>query len=394
MKIALVVPGFSSEERDWCIPALFNLARSLAGMNEVHVFAIRYPHRRDRYTISGSTVHSLGGATRRGALSGKLWLETLREIIKECRSSRFDIIHAIWGSESGFLAVIAGKLLRVPSVVSYVGGELVAIPEIGYGAALRPRQRVLNSLVLLQADKLLGGSRQMSEILLDRLPRARARRVETLTLGVDTQLFSPAKSSENQSPRISGSPTILSVGSFIPVKDHANLLRAFAEIEDSFASAKLNLIGTGFMENELRHLASELGLQTQVNFVGALRHEELPPWYHHADLFVQSSRHEVQAMATLEAAACGVPIVGTDVGVLSEFAGRNAAIAVPPQSSAALATAIARGLELRDTLAQRGAELVEREYNLVHVRDRLLRVYNSVAKPRDVVTAANPIAPA
>lgn len=394
MKIALVVPGFSSDERDWCIPALLNLARSLAGSNEVHVFALRYPHRRDHYAINGANVHSLGGASRRGFSSGVLWLDALNTIINESRLARFDIIHAIWGSESGFLTVLAGKVLRVPSVVSIVGGELMAIPEIGYGAALQPRQRVLNGLVLRQADKLLGGSRQMSDILRASAPTTRKSRVETLTLGVDTQLFSPVWDPKNHSAGVPRPPNILSVGSFIPVKDQSNLLSAFAKKDKSLATAQLNIIGTGILENELRTLASKLGVQTRVNFVGALRHELLPRWYRQADLFVQSSRHEVQAMATLEAAASGIAVVGTNVGVLSDFAAHGAAIAVPVNDPEALAAALSCGLEQREILGARAREFAEREYSLDHVTQRLLKIYSSTAKLRDVVTAANPIAPA
>ena len=339
-------------------------------------------------------MHTLGGATRRGLSSGVLWLDALHTIINESRSARFDIIHAIWGSESGFLAMLAGKLLRVPSVVSIVGGELVAMPEIGYGAALQPRQRVLNSLVLRHADVLLGGSRQMSEILRAHVPATRKSRVETLTLGVDTQFFSPIWDPKNHSSGVPRPPTILSVGSFIPVKDQANLLRAFAMKNESLASEHLSFIGSGILENELRTLASKLGVQTRVNFVGALRHEQLPSWYRQADLFVQSSRHEVQAMATLEAAASGIAVVGTNVGVLSEFAARGAAIAVPVNDPEALATALSCGLEQREILGARAREFAEREYNLDHVTQRLLKIYSSTAKLRDVVTAANPIAPA
>jgi hypothetical protein len=44
MKIALIVPGFSAHEKDWCIPALLDYVRVLAQLAEVHVFKPRPPH--------------------------------------------------------------------------------------------------------------------------------------------------------------------------------------------------------------------------------------------------------------------------------------------------------------------------------------------------------------
>ncbi|MBC8075600.1 MAG: hypothetical protein H7Y32_05945, partial [Chloroflexales bacterium] len=60
MRIALIVPGFSADERDWCIPALLNLARALARGHTVQVFALRYPHRQGPYQVHNVPVYALG----------------------------------------------------------------------------------------------------------------------------------------------------------------------------------------------------------------------------------------------------------------------------------------------------------------------------------------------
>jgi len=62
MRIALIVPGFSADEQDWCIPALRNLASELARTDEVVVIALRYPHQAARYTAFGARVIAIGGA--------------------------------------------------------------------------------------------------------------------------------------------------------------------------------------------------------------------------------------------------------------------------------------------------------------------------------------------
>ena len=56
MKIGLVVPGFSADEQDWCIPALLDYVRVLAQQAEVHVFTLRWPERGGTYSVYGATV--------------------------------------------------------------------------------------------------------------------------------------------------------------------------------------------------------------------------------------------------------------------------------------------------------------------------------------------------
>ncbi len=61
MRIALVTPGFSADDADWCIPMMQNLARSLSRLHDVRVYTISYPHRSGDYTVKGVPVRSFGG---------------------------------------------------------------------------------------------------------------------------------------------------------------------------------------------------------------------------------------------------------------------------------------------------------------------------------------------
>src|SRR5256885_1199916 len=110
MNIGLVVPGFSADTADWCIPALRDFARTLARGNDVRVVAVRYPYMASRYAIGSVDVLALGGATRRGGRTLSLWQQALRVLRVEHRRKPFDILHAFWATESGLLAAIAGRV--------------------------------------------------------------------------------------------------------------------------------------------------------------------------------------------------------------------------------------------------------------------------------------------
>src|ERR1051326_8589210 len=116
MNIGLVVPGFSADATDWCIPALRHLARTLAARDDVRVLALRYPYSAGRYEIDGAEALAL-------------WRPILQALRFEHARRRFDVLHAFWATESGLLAALAGRILGVPTLVSLAGGELVA--EIG-----------------------------------------------------------------------------------------------------------------------------------------------------------------------------------------------------------------------------------------------------------------------
>ncbi|MFN8514004.1 MAG: hypothetical protein U0841_15750 [Chloroflexia bacterium] len=164
MKIALIVPGFSADEQDWCIPALRNLVGELARADEIVVITLRYPYRAARYTAFGARVIALGGAQARGIASAALWRRTLAAIRAEHRRGRIDALHAFWATEAGALAAVAGRLLRIPTIVSLAGGELANLPDIGYGDQLAPAQRAKVRLALRLATHVTGGSRTLLDL--------------------------------------------------------------------------------------------------------------------------------------------------------------------------------------------------------------------------------------
>ena len=138
MRLALVIPGFQSDKNDWCIPAFTNLARILADQVDLHVFALRYPQRRDDYSIGRVRVHSVGAGTILGArIVGvsllKLWSDFARTFRAEHAITPFDAVIGIWATESGWLATRSAQELGIPSLVHIAGGELINLPYMRYG---------------------------------------------------------------------------------------------------------------------------------------------------------------------------------------------------------------------------------------------------------------------
>jgi glycosyltransferase involved in cell wall biosynthesis len=336
MRIALLTPGFSADESDWCIPALLDFVRELSCEHDVQVFTLRYPYHRASYQVYGATVHALGGAAAGGLRRLPLLARALAAIAREHRRAPFDVLHGLWADEPGFLAVLAGRLLGAPTVVSLLGGELVGFADIGYGGQLSRANRWLTGQALRRAGCVTVGSAALAALAADYVDDE--RRV-TLPLGVDTALFTP------QTLRVCRKPEgsrwqLLHVASLSPVKDQATLLRALALVAEELPDVHLRIVGDGPLRNALGAQAEALGLAAQVSLDGAVAHDHLPELYRAADLFVLSSRYESQSLAALEAAACGCPVAGTAVGLLPELAAPQ--YLAPPGDAQALAAAMLR----------------------------------------------------
>ena len=289
-------------------------------------------------------------------------------MLREHRRKPFDVIHGLWADEPGWLSATAARRLGVPSVVTPLGGELVALPEIGYGGRLSRLNRYLVSRSLESASRVTVGSRSLATLA---APYQVA--VDLLPIGVDHVRFQPGPS---RSALLAGEPRLLHVASLVPVKGQRDLLRAFAKVRQSVPGAGLNIVGDGPLRDPLARLAAELGVSQQLRFHGHVPHEALPDYYRAADLCVLASLHEGQEWVTQEAAACGRTSVGTRVGVIPDL--EPATRAVQIGDCDALAHAMVDLLGNRDGLRARGEaahrEIVDR-YALDTTVERLGHLY-------------------
>src|SRR4029450_5279563 len=131
------------------------------------------------------------------------------------------------------------------------------------------------------------------------------------------------------------------VASLLPIKDHATLLRALGILAPEWPTARLVVVGQGPELDNLRRLASELGIGGLVRFAG-LR-PQVPSFHFLFDISVLSSVSEGFPNSLVEAMAAGRPIVATDVGGVRDAVrdGENGLL-VPPGDSTAFAAALRR----------------------------------------------------
>jgi len=328
LRIALVVPGGVDESGERrVIPVLLALVERLARRHEVHVFALQQYDEPRAYRLLGARVTNLGRPRRLARLPGRTMWWRYRALASALAAEGFDVVHAFWATASGAIATAAARRLGIPAVVSLAGGELVGLPEIGYGDQLPRRTRWLVRGTLERATVLTCASGPMARLL-----AAHGHEAILLPLGTPAVAGPPALPT-------AGPPRLLFVGSLNRVKDPFTLLAAMRRVVDAEPDARLDAVGADVLAGEVQRRAAELGLGANVRFHGQRPHADLDRLYRSAQLLVVTSRHEAGPMVALEAAARGVPTVGTHVGHLADAAGDWAAT-VPVGDAAALAGAI------------------------------------------------------
>jgi glycosyltransferase involved in cell wall biosynthesis len=339
VKLALIVPGgFGHEGSGNVIPVLSTLATELSTRHEVHVFAFSSQAAVSQYRLGNVLVHLVNDVSlfrdlplhRRALELGRLTRQLVEEVRDAAARSPFDLLHAFWATESGLLAGLLGRWMRVPVVLSVCGGEAVWLPDIRYGGCGSAVGRALNRFTLNLANEVTIGSAFARSFL--RYPAQ--RRAQVIPLGVDCRKF------DAPPYRAPGPPwRLLHVASRNAVKDHTTLLRAFAEVVVRLKDVWLECVGDDTLAGAVESQARALGLGPRVRFRGFLLHDDIAPLYRSAHLLVLSSRYESQAVVVLEAAAAGLPTVGTAVGLLPTLS-PEAARMVAPGEPTALADAV------------------------------------------------------
>jgi glycosyltransferase involved in cell wall biosynthesis len=110
---------------------------------------------------------------------------------------------------------------------------------------------------------------------------------------------------------------LITVAALNRQKDHKTLFHAFAEVLPSLIDARLLVVGEGPLRAELEELASHLGIQDDVLFLGCRSdvHELVAA----ADIFVLSTHTEGFPISVIEACCIGIPVVATEVGGLADL---------------------------------------------------------------------------
>ena len=259
------------------------------------------------------------------------------------KKERVDVLDAHFAYPDGYAATLLAAWLGVPCTITLRGTEARLARSRGFrrllASALFRAQRVFSvsgSLALLAAT--LGLARE---------------RVRVIGNGVDLEKFTPID--RNAARQILGIPreavVLVTVGALVERKGFHRVISSIERLASKVPNLHYLLVGgaspDGNIEGELHRQVARAGLSDRIHFLGLYAPEDLHVPLSAANLFVLATRNEGWANVILEAMACGLPVVTTDVGGNREVVSSpDLGIVVPFDDSAALDEAIFRGLKM------------------------------------------------
>jgi glycosyltransferase involved in cell wall biosynthesis len=167
-------------------------------------------------------------------------------------------------------------------------------------------------------------------------------RIDVVPVGVDQKIFRPQPEIETVPGRM-----LAVISSDVPLKGLSFLLEAVAKLRTEVPEAHLVVIGRMRDKDPGRRMVAKFGIEDAVTFTGNIPYDEMIRLYGTAQIAVVPSLYEGFSLPSIQAMACGLPLVCTRAGAIPEVAGKDGetALLVPPADPSALAAAIKRILE-------------------------------------------------
>ncbi len=169
---------------------------------------------------------------------------------------------------------------------------------------------------------------------------------------------------------------ILHIGRFSEQKNHKRVIDAFEIVHKSYPQMKLQLIGSGELEEEVKNYVKSKGIEQAVEFLGL--QGNVYPFLNKADIFVLPSDYEGMPITLIEAMAAGLPIVATNVGGIPDMIRDGIDGCVCNTDSSDVADKLIKMIEDTDfrTRVAHSAEIVAEAFSLKHMTEGYIEQYS------------------
>ena len=299
------------------------------------------------------------------------------QLAREWRRAAPDVLHAqSW--PAGLAALAARRGLDLPAVQTLQPAP-PAQARAGHAAGTDP---VAVEVALARAARvvLVGTSDAASALYRLGVPRAS---IQIVPAGVDTTRFTPAGPAAPRGSR----PRLLMVGGLADDPGPVTAVRALPDVPGAElviaggpASSQL-AADPGYQA--LAGLAAELGVADRVSFTGQVSLAGLPALMRSAELLLNFGPGDDQAMVTVEAMACGVPVIAADAGLHADAViNGTTGLLLPPGRPAVLARRVRQLLAspMRDGMAIAAASRAAERYSWARIGQETLAVYEGAAR--------------
>ncbi len=267
-----------------------------------------------------------------------LLISTLRVLPKLIGKQRPTVIYSPWAYPDGFVAVILGKLLHIPVVIKVLGTDINVLPLI-FGVKCQIAWTLKHAAGVVAVSQDLANK----VISLGSLPE----NTHVIYDGVNHDRFKPINQQycRDQCGLKQNLRIILYVGNLLNTKGCLDLVESFSLVKQQIPDVILLYVGKGDdCAKNISKLATQRGINEAVHILGTKTHDEIAIWMNASNIVVLPSYNEGVPNVLLEAMACGVPVVATNVGGIPEVVPDYAGVLIKPGDRALLADALIAAL--------------------------------------------------
>lgn len=342
MKICYLSGVNSPHTKKWCE---FFLEKN----HEVHLISF------DKGSIPGVTVHhiDLNITVNSNRIKKIKYLFSYPKVKKILSEIRPDLVHAHRATGYAFVAAMSKYH---PYVLSVWGSDVYEFTD-------NPIAKKLVQFNLKNADYIFSTSYSMKS----QVKKLVNRDVIVTPFGVDIEFFKPKQHNKETNKLVIG--TIKTLDEKYGIK---YLIKAFKIVLEKSIDQDIELIiaGKGNQKDELKNLCHKLGIEDKVNFLGYINQEDVVNTFNKFDIAIFPSILDSESfgVAAVEAQACGVPVIVSNVGGLPEATKPNfSSILVEKEDEKLLADAILtliKNKDLRLKMSKNAREFVENKYNI------------------------------
>jgi len=299
VEVVAPVPFFPK----WLPGSRWKAAAQLPSVERVGALTVHHP----RYFLLPKVSMPLHGLL--------LYWGSLRRVRKLHASAKFDCIDAHFVYPDGFAAVLLGRTLDLPVMVSARGTDINLYPSF---RLIRP----MIAWTLRNADFCVAVSSALKKKITEITGAGIS--IHVIPNGVDPTRFHtiPAEEAREKLGIGQAGPAIVAIGSLIEQKGHQILIRAMGQIAARHSDVHLYILGRGPYRQTLEQLIERLDINNQVHLVGKRPNDELKFWFSIATVSCLASAREGWPNVVSESLACGTPVIATRVGGIPEIIDR------------------------------------------------------------------------
>ncbi|MFF2752140.1 glycosyltransferase [Psychrobacillus sp. NPDC058041] len=351
MKIALLAPSKSIHTHKW---ALFYQSQGI----DVKVYTFK-----DHY--SEVNANQIPTEILPKILPGKAsYLAAAPALKKMLKEWNPDVLHSHFVSSYGLLGAMVNYKKYF---VSVWGKDIFVFPK---------KSRLNKKLIEFTLNKATAIC-STSHVMAKETNLYTNRPIEVTPFGVDIEKFYP-------SPNIAEADEKIIVGTVKALEDKygiADLVRGFALFHKEFPNSELLITGEGPQRAEYEELAKNMGIEEVTTFTGKVPNTEVPAVIRKMSIFAVPSTEDSESfgVAAVEAMACGVPVVVSNVGGLPEVVVQDVTGIVTdknsPEQLAAAFKKLARNSDLRASMGKAGVAHVKEHYSWIDNAHYMLSLY-------------------